>query len=107
MDDVLCRFVALSMEKNSDELVAALNNMFLTIKFITKFGGKIIDFLDLDHSTSIGDDYRTFRIHMKPTCTDIEINDLSLFSASYEDAAFYSLVHRRTFIPLILKEIDK
>lgn len=103
MDDVLCLWNGPA--HLLQVLQSSLNNLFPTIKFTMDDPGQSSTFLDL--KISITNNHHSFGIHRKPTYTDITISNSSYAPNSHKNAAFHSLIHRLTSIPLTPEEFNK
>jgi len=102
MDDILLLWSGTAQVFT--DLLAVLNSMFPTIKFTTEFGGKAINFLDVN--ISIANGQHEFSIYRKDTYSNITINGSSFCPTSHKDAAFHSLIHRMISLPLTPKAFD-
>ena len=88
MDDILCLWNGPAHTSNL--LLTTKNNMFPNIKFIVEYGGKAINFLDVNKS--IANNLHEFAILRKDTSTDIIIDGTSFCHPSHKDVSLHRLV---------------
>jgi hypothetical protein len=103
VDDVLCTWTG-----NQDllsEFLNYLNAQHPSIKFTLEVGGSTVNFLDLTISEKDG--LIEFGIYRKNTATDVTVHGSSFCPMAHKVAAFNSLIHRLTHIPLCRSAFQK
>ena len=103
MDDILCAWSG--PQELLGEFLVYLNSQYPSIKFTLEVGNSSINFLDL--AISIEDGSHVFGIYGKNTSTDTLVHGSSFCPIAHKFAAFNSLIHRLTQIPLSREAFHK
>ena len=104
VDDILTCFTG--TDRQLSQFLTLLNNFHPNIKFtIEEETNRSINFLDLTITNQNGS--HMFSIYHKPSYTDTIIPNSSCHPHSHKLAAFHSMIHRLTTIPLSPSDFNK